>query len=228
MELQKKEIIKHYLLDERVPLEERKERFQVAWDVWENLESIKEDMRRKLAVKVLEQINSDKFFNENYEIKDFGFGTEGKAGCPVAVFKPAWKKSQSEPLLFFSLEFLRGQPPYFLNLHFGIRKKSKLNPFEGSWVNLPLALKDVLNRVISCLEREFGRKWSISDWWIAYLSFDTYGEEWKMWKREFYEKFFSKEKLEDSVEEIARFYVEEFRKLIIVSEEEIDNFIKLL
>ena len=37
MELQKKEIIKNYLLDEKIPVEERKERFEIAWDVWEKI-----------------------------------------------------------------------------------------------------------------------------------------------------------------------------------------------
>jgi hypothetical protein len=229
MELQKKEIIKNYLLDEKIPVEERKERFKIAWDLWENFESIKEDIRRELAVKMVEQLNSDEFLRD-YEIKDFGFETKGKAGCPIIVFKHAWSKNQSEPLLFYSLEFWRSQWPYFWGLHFGIQKKDNLSPFEGNWrcSELSPALRDVLNRIMSRLEDEFNKKWYTNDGWIAYLDFNSYGDEWTMWKREFYERFFSEEKFEDSLEKTARFYVEEFKKLIRVTEREIDNLIKLL
>ncbi len=230
MGLQKKEIIKNYLLDETLPIGERKERFGIAWDVWESFESIKEDIRKALAIKIVEALRSDKFLRSNYEIKNFGFETKGKAGCPIVVFKHFWRKNQNEPLLFYSLEFWRGQWPYFWGLHFGIRKKNNLSPFKGNWKNseLPPALKDVLNRIMSRLENEFNKKWYINDGWIAYLNFDSYGDEWTMWKREFYERFFSEKGFEDSLRRTAQCYVEEFKKLIRVTEKEVDSLIQLL
>ena len=228
MKLEKKEIIKNYILDETISVNERKDRFEIAWDIHENFESIKEDMRRMLATKIASRINTDEFLSKNYEVINFGFETEGKVGYPIAVFKPAWKRNQDEPPLFFALEFIRSQGPYFLNLHFGIKKKSELEPFEGSWKNLSSTLRDVLTGIIIRLENEFGKKWLISDQWIAYLNFDTYGDNWTMWKREFYQNFFSKEKIEDSLEELSQFYVKEFKKLVQITENDIDNFLRLI
>jgi len=230
MELQKKEIIKNYLLDENLPLEERKERFRIAWDVWESFERIKEDIRKALAIKIVEEFYSNEFFRSDYEINNFGFETQGKAGCPIIVFKHTWRKNHDEPLLFYSLEFWRSQWPYFWSLHFGIRKKDNLSPFEGNWRDSKLSpvLKYVLNRIKSRLENEFNKKWNTDNLWVAYLKFDSYGNEWNMEKREFYERFFSEEKFEDSLRKTAQCYVEEFKKLIRVTENEIDSLIQLL
>jgi hypothetical protein len=43
MTKEKKELIKNYLLDEKISEEERKERFEIAWDIWENFQSILHD-----------------------------------------------------------------------------------------------------------------------------------------------------------------------------------------
>jgi len=40
MRKEKKELIKNYLLDEKISEEERKERFEIAWNIWEKLPEI--------------------------------------------------------------------------------------------------------------------------------------------------------------------------------------------
>ena len=232
MELQKKEIIKNYLLDESLPVDERMERFKIAWDVWENFENIKEDMRRKLANEIVRQLNSKEFADflqrKDYEMVNLGLETKGMSGYPIKVFKRSWKAKQGEVPLFYALEFLRGQWPYFLNLTMGIRKQDNLNPFRKNWQSseseLSLEQNYILKEVMLLLENEFKMKWNISDWWIAFCNFDSYGNEWTMWKRKFYEKFFTGKGLEDA----AQFYVSQFRKLIEVTETVLDKFIHSL
>jgi len=59
---EKKELIKNYLLDEKISEEERKERFEIAWDIWENFDSIRIEKQREIFLKLqkvlLEELQS--------------------------------------------------------------------------------------------------------------------------------------------------------------------------
>jgi len=223
MELEKKEIIKSYLLDKEVPLEERRKRFEIVWDIGKNFDRIMEDMRKELAYKIVEQINTDEFIRGNYEIRNSGFDTKGCRDYPITVYKPTWEREENEPLIFFALEFTRAQFPYFMDLRFGIKKSNSI-----SFKNLSPEQKEILEKIRSKLEKEFGKNWLTENQWIACLNFDSYGNEWTMWRKEFHDKFFSKENFSDSVEEVAEFYINEFKKLIRTSEKEIDSLVNLL
>ncbi len=67
--MEKKELIKNYLLEKGVSEEERKRRCEIAWDIWENLSDIlfelEQDFINALYKKIL---NSDEF--SRYEISD--------------------------------------------------------------------------------------------------------------------------------------------------------------
>jgi len=187
-------------------------------------------MRKELASEIVKQLNSKEFTDflkeRDYEMANLElFETKGKFGYPIKIFKRSWKTDQVKVPLFYALEFLRGQSPYFLDLTMGIRKQDSLNPFRGNWQNSESELsseqKNTLKEIILLLEDEFKTKWNVSDWWIAFCSFDSYGDNWTMWKREFYEKFFT----EKGVEEAAQFYVSQFKKLIEVTETALDKFI---
>ena len=95
MDPKKEDIIKRFLSDESIPGEKRRDRFEIAWDVCENLESIKEDMRKKLTREIVRQLHSKEFIDflqrGDYEIVNLGIETKGMINYPLKVFKHSWR-----------------------------------------------------------------------------------------------------------------------------------------
>ena len=73
MELQEKEIIKNYLLDEKIPVEERKERFKIAWDIYTYFDEIRKEIALSRVFlplkKKVESVTPSSFVISNF---DFG------------------------------------------------------------------------------------------------------------------------------------------------------------
>ena len=72
MREEKKELIKNYLLDEKISEEERKERFEIAWDIWENFPLICEEIKKEFFQKYV-QPQIEKLFGTSYFIDGFNF-----------------------------------------------------------------------------------------------------------------------------------------------------------
>jgi len=74
MTQEKKEMIKGYLLDENISEEERKERFEIAWDIWENFLLICEDIKKEFFQEhvrpKIEELFGDSFFIKDFIVKD--------------------------------------------------------------------------------------------------------------------------------------------------------------
>ena len=69
---EKKEIIKNYILDKKISEEERKERFEIAWDIWENFLLLCEDIKKEFVQKHI-QPEIEKLFGESFFIRDLIF-----------------------------------------------------------------------------------------------------------------------------------------------------------
>jgi len=217
MKLQKKEIIKNYLLDEKVPLEERKERFQIAWDVWENLEEIKKEMRKKVLTTLVNRIKESQEFSE-YEVKDDGL-LEGQKCKTLCIYKSGWFLPKTGVPLSYAIE--AGKYNYF-DLYLGIVKWDDEEgiPFKGNWKSvkkIPSKWKEIFSGILEELERVSG-SWKIDNWWIAWKYFDSHYAG--MWKKEFYLEI-----IEKGYEAVAEHYFRELLNLKEATEEFLDSFI---
>ena len=85
MRKEKKELIKNYLLDEKISEEERKERFEIAWDIEENFERIKFELRQKLIKELKQKIEQSEGFRD-YIIINRGL-IEGEKYGTLFIFK---------------------------------------------------------------------------------------------------------------------------------------------
>jgi len=85
----KKELIKKFLFDENLPKEEKRLRFEIAWDIWENFNAIKQEISlgnifKPLKDRIIELIN-----DSPYEITKFDWGS-------IYVAKPEWKEKEDD------------------------------------------------------------------------------------------------------------------------------------
>ena len=73
MGLQKKEIIKNYLLDDRLSVDEKKERFEIAWDIYTYFDEIRKEIALSRVFlplkKKVESVTPSSFVISNF---DFG------------------------------------------------------------------------------------------------------------------------------------------------------------
>jgi len=82
---EKKELIKNYLLDEKISEEERKERFEIAWDIWENFDSIRIEKQREIFLK-LQKVLLEELQSTPYEITSIDWGA-------IYIAKKEWKET---------------------------------------------------------------------------------------------------------------------------------------
>jgi len=217
MEFHKREIIKNYLLDESLSVDERKERFGIAWDIWENLEKIRKEMRKKVLVTLVNRIKESQEFS-GYEIKDDGL-LDGQKWKVLRIYKSSWFLPKIGVPLSYAIE---AEKHNYYDLYLGIVKWDDEEgiPFRGNWKNvrkIPFKWKEILSGVFEKLEK-FSKGWKISDWWIAWKYFDSYYAG--MWRREFYLEI-----IERGYDAVAEYYFREFLKLKEATEELLDSFI---
>ena len=84
--LNKKEIIEKFLFEGNI--EEQKEKFEIAWDVRENLYEIEKEMKRKVLATLVNKIRNSEDFSD-YEVKDDGL-LKGQKWSPLRVYKKSW------------------------------------------------------------------------------------------------------------------------------------------
>ncbi len=217
MYLKKKEIIKNYLLGDNLDIEVKLERFEIAWDIWENLEDIKKDMRKKVIETLLNKIECSEDFKE-YEIKDHGL-LQGLKWAPLRIYKRNWIISELQEIpLSYSIEADKNN---YFNIFLGIIKWNDKTPFKGSWQNnttLDKSMRNLLSRIFEELKHTSSR-WKVSDWYIAYKPFESY--LFDNWKKEFYLDIIKK-----GYEYIANCYFREILTMKEKTEKLIDNFIE--
>ena len=161
MRKEKKELIKNYLLDEKISEEERKERFEIAWDIWEKLPEIAKEEVILLFDEIKNCIqNEEEIKNEWIALNTLRKSFYKWSG--IYLFKKSWTlDSEKEWILSITLE-----PDcfsyYFIvptNLFISI-KKSKFIEKE----------KTDLNNITNRLNQNFVQGKSGNEWvWWKYL-----------------------------------------------------------
>lgn len=82
----KKEIIKRFLLEGSGDI--KKERFEIAWDIWENFKEIRKGLSRDLIFKALKR-RVEEFIEEPYTVTNMDWGS-------IYVAKPEWKQTDND------------------------------------------------------------------------------------------------------------------------------------
>jgi len=207
--LDKVGFIESYIFDEKVSKKEQMERFNIAWDIRYNFESIMLNMRKKLFKTVRDIIKSSKKF-EGYYIKDLGF-LEGEKYQPLCIYKKNWIFN-GDALLSYSIE---AESNGFINVFFGIRKQDgdKGVPFKGSYPDNK-KLKEFVDKIRDQFRGKF------SDWWIVYKNFDSYYT--KTWEQKLYMEI-----IEKGYQGVAEYYFNKLLQLKESTEHLIDEFVKL-
>jgi len=222
--LDRKELIKNFLLDRSISPEERRRRFEIAWDVRKNLETVELKLKQDLILKLKEKLEEE---FKGYEVINNRL-IEGDKWGNLLVFKKEWIFSEEEKIgiLQYALEATK----YGIqDLVIGIRKfdDDREIPFKGNWrteQNLSSPLSEIINSIFSTLEKT-KEGWWVDEWWIAKKGLrEPYGG---MLKKEFFleiitdeglekvvDYFFQEfQKLKDSTEKLINKFVEEFKKL---------------
>ncbi len=217
--LDKKELIKNYLLEEGLKDEERKIRFEIAWDIRENLETINFEIKQELMKELLEKLkNSEEF--KGYEIIDCGL-IEGEKCKPLTIFKSTWKVDEEKGILHYALESWQYQ---IRHLYIGIRKinEEKGIPFKGNWQEASNINKSLLEKVKEIYEKLGGNEagWKVEEGWIVWRNLrEPYHG---MWQREFYTKIITS----SGRKEVLDYIFKQFVNLKKATEELIDNFVE--
>lgn len=207
--MNKAEIIRKYLLEGS----DKKEKFEIAWDIVESLEKIKLFMRKKVLTELVNKIKNDKAFN-GYEIRDYGL-LKCRKWSPLRIYKREWIVNEVVPL---SYAVEAGNNNCF-ELYFGIQKwdDEKGIPFKGNWEkeNLPDDWKSKFLEIKGNLPKS----WKVSDAWIVWKWFDSYYRG--MWQKDFYMEI-----IENGYSSVADYYLKEILNLKDQTEKPMNEFIK--
>jgi len=215
-------LIGNYLLDEKISEEERKERFEIAWDIWKSFKEIKLSLKQRMLKALMNKISSSNEFR-GYEVRDGGIEGE-QCGSLIILFKKDWLSSGSK---IGVLNYV-----FDASTHknvVGIMKQDKGIPFEGDWRkfenNSNEFLKKCSEKCSEICDNVLGRgsrRWKVSEWCIAWkwLEDPLYG----MWEKEFYLQIMSN----DGIERAVNCFFDELLKLKKETEGYIDKFIEFI
>ena len=227
MKLDVKELIEGYLFEGTI--QDRIEKFELAWDIRDYFEDIKFSMRESILRKLVEKIKEktknpdDTFYG--YKLDDSKFLKRQKWGNMV-LYKQEWIVD-GKPILMYGIEYEREN---YVGLYLGIPKYNDQIPFVGNWEkvqDLPVEWKEIFRQMKGRLKEALPGNWKPSDWLILWKYFDNYYGG--MWQKEFYMEILenSKNNLEEGYEALADYYIDKLEKLKNATEELIDEFVKL-
>jgi len=215
----KKELIKKFLLDEKLPEEEKRLRFEIAWDIWENFENIKIELKQDLIRKLKEKIEQSEEFKDYMIIND-GLIEKQKYG-KLLVFKKEWRLLENIGILHYALE---AEQSNICHMYIGIRKFNEDNgiPFKGNWQ----AEKEIGENLLGIIKKIYStlggsnKNWQSENLWIAWKYLD---EPYKgMWQKEFYFEIITK----DGFEKVRDYLFNQFLELKNKTETLIDEFVE--
>jgi hypothetical protein len=215
--LNKKEVIEKFLFEGNI--EEQKEKFEIAWDVRENLYEIEKEMKRKVLATLVNKIRNSKDFSD-YETTDWGL-LEGQKEGAFGIYKRNWLIDAKAPLLSYVVKAYRKD---YLELYFGIEKWDNDGriPFKGDWkgrARIPSEWKDIFSRIYENLGSS-PDGWKTDEYWIVKKWFKSYYRG--MWQKEFYLEI-----IEKGYEDVANYYFNELLNLKKLTENLIDEFVEI-
>jgi hypothetical protein len=165
--MNKLEIIKKYLLEG----DNVKEKFEIAWDIWQYFEKIKLSMRKKVLSELVNKIKNSEEFND-YEVKDEGL-LECEKWSPLRIYKKDWVFEGIIPLSYA----IESDKNNCFDLYFGIEKWNDDEgiPFKGNWEKekIPIKWKNTFVKMKDNLFK-ISKDWKVSDNWIVWKWFNGY------------------------------------------------------
>jgi hypothetical protein len=186
--------------------EEIKQHFEIAWDIAENFEEIKKNIRKLLFNKLIKKLK-EKYYN--FEIINLGF-TEGTTYGDLLIFPKNWIIVENKLLIYYTLEWEKNN---YKELGYGIKKFSDKIPYEKK--EIPQTFNELIQIQTELKEKGF----NITD---HFLSFKLFDNPFSI-KNE--KKFFEKI-LENGIEKVIDYYIEELDNLIKNTKNELNNFIE--
>ena len=220
MSMNEKELIKNFLLENE---EERKERFEIAYDIWANLWFTKRFLKENLIDKVEKRIKKYENFSvvkpESFWEKGYDHILVAKGGEDKNWFVSTNLK---QGILSFCLEYnLDSKKP--LPLWMGIVNfdRNKGIPFKGSIKEIE-SNNEILKKarmIYDSFRKCFNGKGESTDGWVAFLKLDSLWDDTK----EFYLEILSEEGMEGVAENIFQ----EFEKMRKATETLIDEFVEI-
>ena len=152
--MDKFKILKNFLLDESVSPEIRRERFDIAWDVRNHLDEIKQFLRQKVFEKVVEKLSNSEAFKDYEKVNECFL--EGEKEGIFELYKENWVVNGKPLMSYGIIQEYRN----FLSISYGIVKGTKELPFSGKWTFaiLPQDLKRILQNL-----QEFLIDWKIHE-----------------------------------------------------------------
>lgn len=155
-----------YITDEKINAEERKERFEVAWDIWEHFEEAQQQLKVKLfrdiEVKIYKEFGDEYFINNRI--------ISCNKHNPMKIFKKKWADNENIGVFNYAIEADHNK---IINTYHGIKRFRKKEKIRGE--------DEVLNAL---REINGGYKEDFQDWWVGWL---YPPEPYKgMWQKEFF------------------------------------------
>jgi hypothetical protein len=181
--------------------EEIKQHFEIAWDIAENFEEIKKNIKKILFNKLVEKLK-EKYIN--FEI--INFSLEEKKGY-LRFFPKDWKIIENnKPILSYALEWYQGA------LIYGISKFNENEPYKTE--NVPEEFKELFQ-----IQKKFEKNFKKTSYYLVYKNFN------EPYSAKNEKKFFEKI-LENGIEKVTDYYIEQLDKLITETKDDLDKFIE--
>ncbi len=214
MRMDKEYLIRTYILDNNISVDEQLERFEIAWDVWENFEKVKRYIRKMVFDALFERFRSDRYFT-GYCVNDLGFLGGEKFGTLI-LYKENWLMNNENFVVGYAIE---SENRDFINICYGIKKYSKFYPFEGSWTkeNIPESWKNIFENMFEKMERLMPG-WMVNDHYLIWRWFDSHYRH--TWQKSFYI-----EVIKSGSDAVVDYYFKRVLELKDATEELIDEFI---
>lgn len=214
--MEKVKWIKKFLFDETIDIEERKERLELTYFIWEVVDSITFRMRKNTMNILLNKIKDSVEFRD-YKIVDKGF-LKSIRNRPLCIFKPEWCHEDGNPIFYYAFQALENN---LLNLSIGIKKYSKKIPFQGDWkirfCSMPIEVTQILCDLYNTLSspKSWSKVFDISWWWssgweVSSGNLSEWGE-WIVWlpfppRYRMNSKTFYLEVIEKGYDAVANYY----------------------
>ena len=220
--MDKREMIKSYILAKDITDEEKKERFEIARDIYLHLPSIMLEQKRAFISRVKGYLEEDEKIGKNFQIVDDGL-VSGKTYGKIRIFKNEWKDRVHDNVYVQSYA-LNGDQSEIRDLLVGIPKgdERKGIPFKGNWqvTKEPARLIQLSKKIFNSVSKKTKKG---NRHWPVYF----YLEPPYRIKRDQELDFFCKILTKDGVEESAQYICDEIKHLIDDTEELIDEFVKV-
>ncbi len=200
------EIIKEFIFSESLSNEEKKARFDIAWDVWKSFDILKSELEAEIINKLYKAVKENNEF-ANYVVLH---NVEQKT---IWIFKPQWTIQVRMPILSYAITLTGIKHRSIL---IGLRKYREeiLFPEDLIEKKFPRDIKSLLDELFNCLFKRY------SPFYVSRLHHDWIAVNEFILDDSFYANLGEK-----GIEEVLDQWITEIVDLKIATEIAVDKFI---